>query len=42
VICELHMYAFGGHGYGLRHVDGVPVTDWTSHASAWLSKTLAK
>ena len=42
VICELHMYAFGGHGYGLRHVDGVPVTDWTAHASAWLSKTLAK
>lgn len=37
VACELHMFATGGHGYGLRHVDGVPVTDWTVQAAQWLS-----
>jgi acetyl esterase/lipase len=36
VPCELHMYAAGGHGYGLRHVDGVPVTDWPGPFGQWL------
>jgi acetyl esterase/lipase len=36
VKCELHLFETGGHGYGLRHVDGVPVTDWTSQATEWL------
>jgi len=40
VSCELHLFALGGHGYGLRHVDGMPVTDWATHASAWLTKTI--
>ena len=40
VSCELHLFALGGHGYGIRHVDGVPVTDWTSQAAAWLKKRL--
>ncbi len=42
VVCELHMFATGGHGYGMRHVDGVPVTDWTSQASLWLKNLISK
>jgi acetyl esterase/lipase len=38
VSCELHLFALGGHGYGMRHVDGLPVTDWTSQAAIWLKK----
>ncbi|MCY2983788.1 MAG: alpha/beta hydrolase [Planctomycetota bacterium] len=38
VSCELHLFALGGHGYGMRHVDGLPVTDWTSQATVWLKK----
>jgi acetyl esterase/lipase len=38
VSCELHMFALGGHGYGIRHVDGMPVTDWTTLAADWLGK----
>ena len=38
VSCELHLFALGGHGYGMRHVDGLPVTDWTSQAAVWLKK----
>ncbi|XZE33427.1 alpha/beta hydrolase [Pirellulaceae bacterium SH501] len=34
--CELHLFDRGGHGYGIRHVDGVPVTDWTRAAEPWL------
>ena len=33
---ELHLFAQGGHGYGLRHVDGLPVTDWPKACAAWL------
>jgi acetyl esterase/lipase len=33
---EVHAYAKGGHGYGLRHVDGQPVTDWPKPCEAWL------
>jgi acetyl esterase/lipase len=40
VSCELHLYSKGGHGYGLRHVDGVPVTDWSVHCQAWLANLL--
>ena len=42
VSCELHLFSKGGHGYGLRHVDGMPVTDWTALASVWLNKIAAK
>lgn len=34
--CELHVYSKGGHGYGMRHVDNIPVTDWTLAAEPWL------
>ena len=39
VSTEVHTYATGGHGYGLRHVDGQPVTDWPQPCTAWM-KTL--
>jgi acetyl esterase/lipase len=42
VSCELHLFATGGHGYGMRHVDGMPVTDWTAQAAQWLSKAVTK
>lgn len=42
VPCELHLFAAGGHGYGMRHVDGMPVTDWTNQATQWLSKIVSK
>lgn len=36
VPAEVHVFATGGHGYGLRHVDGQPVTDWPQSCAAWL------
>lgn len=36
VTAEVHVYATGGHGYGLRHVDGQPVTDWPKPCEAWM------
>ncbi len=39
VPAEVHVYATGGHGYGLRHVDGQPVTDWPKPCEAWLKTT---
>ena len=39
VPAEVHVYAKGGHGYGLRHVDGQPVTDWPKPCAAWLKTT---
>jgi acetyl esterase/lipase len=32
---EMHLYANGGHGYGLRHTD-LPVTDWPKLVETWL------
>ena len=42
VSTELHLFALGGHGYGIRHVDGMPVTDWTLQAAPWLNKIASK
>ncbi len=42
VACELHLFDRGGHGYGIRHVDGVPVTDWTQSAEKWLKLQVEK
>ena len=39
VPAELHIYAKGGHGYGLRPTDA-PVTKWPSVAEAWLQPFL--
>jgi acetyl esterase/lipase len=35
VPAELHLYAEGGHGYGLRN-NGLPVTDWPRLVEIWL------
>lgn len=35
VPAELHVYAKGGHGYGLRRTD-LPVTTWPEAAERWL------
>ena len=37
VSSELHIFATGGHGYGLRETD-LPVTRWTNQAEAWLKQ----
>ncbi len=33
---ELHVYAAGGHGYGLRLVGELPVTTWPQRCADWL------
>jgi acetyl esterase/lipase len=35
VPAEMHLYAKGGHGYGLRPTD-MPVTGWPKLAEKWL------
>ena len=35
VAAEMHLYAEGGHGYGLRPT-ALPVTHWTAQAETWL------
>jgi len=35
VPAELHIYAEGGHGYGLRHTE-LPVTAWPQSVETWL------
>jgi len=35
VSAEMHLYAKGGHGYGLRHTD-LPVTSWPQLVEVWL------
>ena len=37
VPAEVHVYAAGGHGYGLRETDQ-PVTTWPAHCEAWLKQ----
>ena len=36
VPAELHLYATGGHGYGLRPVADQPVTGWPKPCATWL------
>jgi len=33
---ELHIYGNGGHGYGIRPVQGSEISSWTGHAAHWL------
>lgn len=33
---ELHVYGNGGHGYGLRPVEGSKISTWPDHAAHWL------
>lgn len=32
---EMHLYAEGGHGFGLRHT-GLPITQWPRLVDRWL------
>jgi acetyl esterase/lipase len=41
VPAEMHLYANGGHGYGLRPVDA-PVTHWPALAASWLQHLSSK
>jgi acetyl esterase/lipase len=36
VPAELHVYATGGHGFGIRPENGPPVSDWTDRLAAWM------
>jgi acetyl esterase/lipase len=38
VPAELHIYAQGGHGYGLRHT-AMPVTTWPQSVETWFHAT---
>ena len=38
---ELHVYGSGGHGYGLRPVEGSRIATWPDHAGHWLERWLA-
>jgi acetyl esterase/lipase len=35
VSVEMHLYAQGGHGYGLRRTE-MPVTTWPQSVATWL------
>ena len=35
--CELHVYPYGGHGYGLRRL-GTPCDNWSDSAALWLKE----
>ena len=37
VSCELHVYATGGHGYGMRRT-GHPVNSWPDRCLEWMTK----
>ena len=41
VPAELHVFAAGGHGYGLRRTDA-PVTAWADQAATWLGTWAAR
>lgn len=34
---ELHVFGNGGHGYGLRPVEGSRISTWPDHAAHWLA-----
>lgn len=36
--CELHIYAKGGHGFGMRKSGG-PVNDWPERVAEWMKST---
>ena len=35
---ELHVYGNGGHGYGLRQIEGSEISSWPGHAAHWLNR----
>jgi acetyl esterase/lipase len=39
VPAELHIYAKGGHGFGLRRVEGMPHTAWPERCEEWMRQS---
>lgn len=39
---DLHVYSAGGHGFGLRYVDGKPVAAWPDLFAKWLEAAFAR
>lgn len=35
---DLHVFALGGHGFGLRAIEGLPVAAWPTLLTDWLSR----
>ena len=35
---EIHVYPFGGHGYGMRKTAN-PVSDWPKRVEVWMRST---
>ena len=35
---ELHIYDAGGHGYGLRLVNTLPITTWPKRCEEWMQR----
>ena len=38
VAAEAHLYARGGHGFGMTQAGKLPVGDWTEHLLTWLRR----
>jgi hypothetical protein len=36
VPAELHIYAMGGHGFGIRTTNNPLIADWTNRLEAWM------
>ena len=34
---DLHVYAQGGHGFGMRRQPGRPVSDWPARTAEWMA-----
>jgi hypothetical protein len=34
---DLHVYAKGGHGFGMRRQPGRPVSDWPARVAEWMA-----
>jgi acetyl esterase/lipase len=39
---EVHLYARGGHGFGLNQAGKLPVGDWIDHLVTWLCRQSEK
>ena len=37
---DTHLFAKGGHGFGLRRIASLPVATWPVLLQAWLEKTV--
>jgi acetyl esterase/lipase len=42
VATELHVFAVGGHGFGMRQVAGLPVATWPELVRAWMLQLFDK